>query len=57
MTFIFDVLELFGIAPPVGEDAVTGALSALLTLLAALGVVMDPTTPGVTDSRDVLEEE
>ena len=56
VAFLFDVLELLGISPAVGEDAVLNALSALLTLLAALGVIIDPTTPGVKDSEDVMEE-
>lgn len=56
VAFAFDVLELFGVAPPIGEETVLSALSALLTLLAALGVIMDPTTPGLKDSPDVLEE-
>lgn len=55
--FVFDLLGLFGVTPPIGEDTVMGAISALLTLLAALGVVMDPTTPGMRDSQDVMEEE
>lgn len=54
--FLFDLLALFGITPPVGEQAVVDAISALLTLLAALGVVIDPTTPGVRDTAEVLEE-
>lgn len=54
--FLFDLLGLFGVTPPIAEEAVMNAFSALLTLLAALGVVMDPTTPGVTDSPDVIEE-
>lgn len=56
VAFVFDVLALFGVTPPVGEDVVLNALSALLTLLAGLGVVIDPTTPGVVDSPDVMEE-
>lgn len=55
-SFLFDLLSLLGVTPPVGEDAVLNALSALLTLLAALGVVIDPTTPGLRDTDEVLEE-
>ena len=56
VAFLFDVLPLMGITPPVGEDTVLNALSAILTLLAGLGVIMDPTTPGLTDAPDVLDE-
>ena len=54
--FVFDMLNLLGIAPGIGEDVIMGLLSALLTLLAAVGVVMDPTTPGMKDSSDVLDK-
>ena len=55
-TFLFDLLELLGLKPAIGEDLITTFISALLTLLAAMGVIMDPTTPGVKDSSDVMEE-
>ena len=55
-SFLFDLLPLMGVTPPVGEDAILNAFSAVLTLLAALGVVMDPTTPGIRDTDEVLEE-
>ena len=53
--FAFNVMELLGITPLIGEETVINAISALMTLLAALGVIMDPTTPGVKDASDVLE--
>lgn len=55
-SFVFDLLALFGVTPPVGEENVLSAISALLTVLAALGVVIDPTTPGVRDTDEVMEE-
>ena len=55
-SFVFDLLALFGVTSPVGEENVLSAISALLTLLAALGVVIDPTTPGVRDADEVMEE-
>lgn len=50
IAFAFDLLRLFGLAPAVSQDAVMQSVSALLTLLTALGVVIDPTTPGAADS-------
>ncbi|MBE5769503.1 MAG: phage holin [Clostridiales bacterium] len=49
VSFVFDLLALFDIAPALTQEGVMSALSALLTLLTALGVVIDPTTPGVQD--------
>ena len=39
-TFVFNLLDLFGIET---------------SLLSTLGVVIDPTTPGVSDSQTVIE--
>ena len=49
VSFVFDLLALFDIAPALTQEGVMSALSALLTLLTALGVVIDPTTDGVQD--------
>lgn len=48
--FVFDLLSLLGIVPAVTEEAVMQAVTALLTLLSALGVIIDPTTEGAQDS-------
>ena len=49
-TFVFNLLDLFGI-----ETTVAQLGAALLSLLSTLGVVIDPTTPGVSDSQAVIE--
>lgn len=48
--FVFDMLAMLEIAPAVTEDAVMQAVTAALTLLGMLGVVIDPTTEGAGDS-------
>lgn len=55
VAFIFDLLALLDVAPAITEDTVLQAISALLTLLTALGVVVDPTTPGAQDSDRAME--
>lgn len=50
LSFIFDILSLLDVTPPLSETMVTNFLTAILTLLTALGVIIDPTTRGVTDS-------
>ena len=47
---VFDMLAMLEIAPAVTEDAVMQAVTAALTLLGMLGVVIDPTTEGAGDS-------
>lgn len=55
VAFIFDLLALLDVAPTITEDTVLQAISTLLTLLTALGVVVDPTTPGAQDSDRAME--
>ena len=55
VAFIFDLLALLDVAPAITQDTVLQAISALLTLLTALGVVVDPTTPGAQDSDRARE--
>lgn len=53
--FAFDVLAMLDIVPAITEDAVMQAVSALMTLLGMLGVVIDPTTQGAEDSDRAME--
>ena len=53
-TFVFNLLDLFGIET-VAQEQVMQLGAALLSLLSTLGVVIDPTTPGVSDSQTVIE--
>ena len=55
VAFIFDLLALLDVAPAITQDTVLQAISALLTLLTALGVVVDPTTPGAQASDRAME--
>ena len=55
VAFVFDLLALLDVAPALTQDTVLQAISALLTLLTALGVVVDPTTPGAQDSDRAME--
>ncbi len=50
IAFLFDLLALLDISIPLTEETVMHFVTALLTLLTALGVVIDPTTDGVADS-------
>jgi phi LC3 family holin len=41
---------MFDYVPPLSEDWLLSLLQTVLTLLTALGVVIDPTTDGAADS-------
>ena len=50
VTFVYNLLAMLEIVPAVSEEWVMGIISTVLTLLTALGVLIDPTTKGVQDS-------
>lgn len=52
--FVYQVAAILGIAVPVTQDALMQVLLLALNALVALGVVVDPTTQGVGDSKRAL---
>lgn len=57
IAFIYQILGLFGVVPSVSEDTVTQLVTMLINILAALGIIVDPTTAGISDSNRALEYE
>ncbi len=54
VVFIYDLLRLLGIAPVVTQSAVMQVAEGILTVLGMLGVIADPTTAGLSDSKQAL---
>lgn len=54
LTVVYTILGLFGIVPTISEDTIINALTAIISALSALGVLVDPTTKGVQDSERAL---
>ena len=50
VSFVYDLLAILDVMPPLSEDWLLSLVQTLLTLLTALGVVIDPTTDGAGDS-------
>lgn len=50
VVFAFTMCRLFGVQLPLDESDVTRTVEAILTTLALVGVIQDPTTSGVSDS-------
>ena len=50
VSFVYDLLAMLDVSPPLSEDWLLSLVQTLLTLLTALGVVIDPTTDGAADS-------
>lgn len=54
VSFAYQMLALFDIAPAITQDAVMQSVNLVLMMLSALGVLIDPTTTGITDSRRAM---
>lgn len=54
VSFVFDILALFEIAPAITQDNVMQLISIVLTILGGMGVIVDPTTPGMADSQRAM---
>ena len=52
--FVYQVLGLIGVVPVIAEDKVTELVTMIITVLAALGIVVDPTTDGMCDSDEAM---
>lgn len=51
ISFIFEILNLFEIAPIITENEVLHIFNVLLNVLSLLGVIADPTTKGLGDTN------
>lgn len=54
VVFVYDLLQLLEIAPVVTQSAVMQVAEGILTILGMVGVIADPTTAGLSDSRQAM---
>lgn len=52
--FVFNMLKMFDIYPTITENAIMNVVSQVLTFLGLLGVLVDPTTAGISDSNRAM---
>lgn len=50
ISFVYMVLDAFGIVPKFEQDLIVKLALGLIDLLALFGIIVDPTTAGVSDS-------
>lgn len=55
--FIYNILRLFDVIPTVSQQLVMDIVGQFLTFLGMFGVVVDPTTDGMSDSKRALSYE
>lgn len=54
ITVIYAVLALFDVIPNVAEETLVNGFMAVMSVLATLGIVVDPTTKGISDSKRAM---
>ena len=52
--FVYGLLRLFDVYPPVTENQIVNAVNQVLTFLGLVGVLVDSTTAGVGDSERAM---
>lgn len=52
--FVYNILKCFDIFPSVTQNQVMEIVGQVLTFLGLFGVVVDPTTAGLSDSKRAL---
>lgn len=52
--FVYQILGILGIMTPISEAEVTQVISVIINILVTLGVLVDPTTEGTSDSPRAL---
>lgn len=54
VAFVYQMLGLFGIVPSISESSIVNVVTIVINILATFGVLVDPTTNGVSDSDRAL---
>ncbi len=57
VSFVYQMLSAFDIVPKITESEVTGLITMVVNILAFFGVVVDPTTEGMSDSERAMTYE
>ena len=57
VAFVYQILGMLDIVPPVTQDMVTQIIGIVVNVLVAVGVVIDPTTASISDSKQALKYE
>lgn len=52
--FVYQILALIGAVPKISENEVMNMVLLLVNLLTTFGVVIDPTTKGMSDSKSAM---
>lgn len=54
VAFVYQILGILHIVPPVTEEQVMQVLGIIINILVGLGILVDPTTAGISDSARAM---
>lgn len=57
VAFIYQILGICGVVPPVTEEEVIQVIGIIINILVGLGILVDPTTSGIKDSARAMQYE
>ena len=57
VSFVYSMLALFDVFPAVTKNSVLEVVNQILTILGLLGIIVDPTTAGISDSERAMSYE
>ena len=55
VAFVYQILGIFEVVPVISESEITQICGIVINLLVTLGIIVDPTTQGIADSKQALE--
>ena len=55
VSIVYRVLNACGVIPVIGQSLVMEIAANMLTVLALLGIIVDPTTTGISDSKRAMQ--
>lgn len=57
IALVYQVLGLCGVVPAISQDQIVNVAGMVINLLVLLGIVVDPTTEGASDSTQAMDYE
>ena len=57
VALVYQILGIFGVTPSISESNVIEGIGLIINALAVIGIVIDPTTEGTSDSKQALTYE
>lgn len=54
VAFIYQMLGMFEVVPTISESDVINIVSIVINVLTMLGIFVDPTTKGISDSANAM---